>query len=417
MSDWISLVEASYNLELNQQTWLDQVADNVAPLIKDEGTGVTAHIFQLSATQYRQLTWAHDGANWQDSLMRTSIRIAPPRAIDLILRSGVPMSTLSELVFPALPITERLYRQLTFGKLRDAFGASAHTGTGMGFALSKPIKSPRTPTEGERNRWARAMAHIAAGLRLRHTLGKLQLDGEQVESVLTPGGDVTHARDIAQSKNAREILREAARRIDRARTRAGRVDAEVALALWEGLVDGRWSLVDHFDSDRRRFVVAVRNDPNMRDPRGLTLRERQVAEFFGMGRQVKEIAYILGLAPSSIADSLSHAQLKLGLESKPELAAFFAPKGMRARLAEIELAGERLAIGSHPIGDAKRFAALTDAEREVTIMLMQGATNMAIATKRGTAERTIANQAQSIYHKLGVRSRAQLAAVLGSVAE
>ena len=45
MSDWISLVEASYNLELNQQTWLDQVADNVAPLIKDEGTGVTAHIF------------------------------------------------------------------------------------------------------------------------------------------------------------------------------------------------------------------------------------------------------------------------------------------------------------------------------------------------------------------------------------
>ena len=50
-------------------------------------------------------------------------------------------------------------------------------------------------------------------------------------------------------------------------------------------------------------------------------------------------------------------------------------------------------------------------------MLMQGATNMAIATKRGTAERTIANQAQSIYHKLGVRSRAQLAAVLGSVAE
>ena len=34
------------------------------------------------------------------------------------------------------------------------------------------------------------------------------------------------------------------RRIDRARTRAGREDVDAALGMWEGLVDGRWSLVD-----------------------------------------------------------------------------------------------------------------------------------------------------------------------------
>jgi DNA-binding CsgD family transcriptional regulator len=375
VSDWIGLVEASYDLQLDQQAWLDQVRNKVEPLIKDEGTGVTAHIFQLSPTQYRQLAWAHGGSSWQDRLMRMSIKIAPPRTIDIMLRSGIPVSTLSELVFPAISVTEGLYRKLTLGKLHDALGAAAHTGTGMGVALAKPIKSARSLNESEKNRWARAMAHIAAGLRLRQGLGQLQLDGEQIEAVLTPGGEVADARDAAQGKSAREVLRQAVRRIDRARTRAQRVDAEGALQLWEGLVDGRWSLVDHFDTDRRRFVVAVRNDPNVRDPRGLSLRERQVAEFFGMGRQVKEIGYILGLAPSSIADSLSDAQRKLGLESKAELAAFFAPKGMRARLAEIELAGEHLAIGSHPIGDATRFAALTDAEREVTLMLMQGATS------------------------------------------
>jgi DNA-binding NarL/FixJ family response regulator len=415
MSDWISLVEASYELELDQQAWLDHVAQKAAALIKDEGTGVTAHIFHLSATQYRHVAWAGGGGQWQDWLMRASAKIAPSRAIDLILRSGITASTMSAYLFPALPITKRLYSQLTLGKLHDAYGVAAHTGTGMGVALAKGMKSPRTPTPGECHRWARAAAHIAGGLRLRHALGHLQLDAEQVEAVLTPAGVVADARSTAQPKDVRVALREAVRRIDRARTRAVREDTETALDLWEGLVDGRWSLVDYFDTDNRRYVVAVKNDPEMRDPRGLTMRERQMAEFFGMGRHVKEIGYILGLAPSSVADTLTHAQHKLGLESKAELAAFFAPKGMRARLAEIELAGQQLVVGSQPIGDAQRFAALTNAEREVAIMLMQGATNMVIAEKRGSAERTIANQAQSIYQKLGVRSRAELAATLGSV--
>jgi DNA-binding CsgD family transcriptional regulator/ElaB/YqjD/DUF883 family membrane-anchored ribosome-binding protein len=415
MSDWISLVEASYQLELDQKSWLDRLATHAASLIKDEGTGVSAHIFHLSATQYRQVAWAGDGLQWQDWLMRVSTKIAPSGAIDLILRSGIPMGTMSELLFPALPITKRLYNQITLGSLGDAFGVSAHTGTGMGVALAKGMKSPRAPSRGERHCWARAAAHMAAGLRLRHVFGDLQLDAETVEAVLTPAGEVADARASAQPTNARAALREGVRRIDRARTRAVREDTESALNLWEGLVDGRWSLVDYFDTDRRRYVVAVKNDPDMRDPRGLTMRERQIAEFFGMGRQSKEIGYILGLTPSSIGNTLTHAQHKLGLKSKAELAAFFAPKGMRARLAEVELAGQQLVVGSQPIGDARRFASLTDAEREVAIMLMQGATNSAIAETRGSAERTVANQAQSIYQKLGVRSRVELAATLGSI--
>jgi len=56
-----------------------------------------------------------------------------------------------------------------------------------------------------------------------------------------------------------------------------------AMENWRGLVDGRWSLVDRFDSDGKRFVVAVKNDPEARDPRGLSRREQQVSELVGLG--------------------------------------------------------------------------------------------------------------------------------------
>jgi hypothetical protein len=61
---------------------------------------------------------------------------------------------------------------------------------------------------------------------------------------------------------ARELPRaqRAAKAIDRARSRA-RSNEDEALELWQGLVAGRWSLVEQFDSDGRRFLVARKNDP------------------------------------------------------------------------------------------------------------------------------------------------------------
>ena len=51
---------------------------------------------------------------------------------------------------------------------------------------------------------------------------------------------------------------------------------------------------------------------------------------------------------------------------------------------------------------------LTSAERDVVAMVIDGLPNEAIAAKRGTRIRTVANQLQSIYRKLGVGSRLEL---------
>jgi DNA-binding NarL/FixJ family response regulator len=114
-------------------------------------------------------------------------------------------------------------------------------------------------------------------------------------------------------------LRSAARALDRARGSLRRRDPEQAVAIWEALVAGRWSLVDHFDSDGRRFVLAHRNDADVPDARGFTDRERQVLAYAALGHSNKVIAYELGLSTSTVAYHLTRARAKLQLRSAAAL--------------------------------------------------------------------------------------------------
>jgi DNA-binding NarL/FixJ family response regulator len=301
---------------------------------------------------------------------------------------------------------------LTGGRARDVFMAGAQSGTALGIAFGVWLKEERYPTPLERKRWPCLCAHLGAGLRLRLAARGLQLDADPVEAVLDSGGKVHDARGQAVGASARQLLREAVCRIEQARTAQGRSDPDPAMDSWEGLVDGRWSLVDRFDTDGRRFVVAVKNDPAHPDPRGLTMGEREVSEFVGLGRSTKEIGYILGVSLSAVTNLTARAQAKLGLSSRAELAAFFAPAGLRAKLAEVAVSGERLLVGAYPLVDKRQVEKLTDAEREVVAHLVTGSTNSDIANRRRTSESTVANQIHSVYLKLGVRSRTELAARL-----
>jgi hypothetical protein len=49
MSDWIEVVEAGYDLSLGRADWLERVLETAAPLM-DQGVGVNAQIFRVSAT-------------------------------------------------------------------------------------------------------------------------------------------------------------------------------------------------------------------------------------------------------------------------------------------------------------------------------------------------------------------------------
>jgi len=98
-----------------------------------------------------------------------------------------------------------------------------------------------------------------------------------------------------------------------------RSDPHKAIEIWKALVRGRWSTVDWFDTDGRRFILAVPNAPEVTDPRGLTERERQVVSYAAVGQSNKMIAYRLGLSRSRVSLLLRSAMRKLGTRTRAQL--------------------------------------------------------------------------------------------------
>jgi DNA-binding CsgD family transcriptional regulator len=412
--DWISVVEAGYWLDSDDRTWLAGLLDCIArEHWRDQIS--TAFTFDLTSKGFTLRDVTIHGPPEIDDHLRASLAVVSPEGLNLAYGSGcAPVGTVSELIFHRAA-DEETFKRTNSGVVEDVLRVVAHSGTGQGVGLTLVLDKVRKSMQTERRRWTRCAAHIGAGLRLRaiaHQLGSL--DGKPIEAIFDGSGKLCDAREAATSKGARDLLRTAVRRAEKARSACGRIDADEALKAWEALICGRWSLVDRFDSDRRRFVVAVRNDLRSLDPRGLSLRERQVAEYAGQGRSAKEIAYLLGAPAASVENSLRRAQAKLDLRSRVELTAFFAPRGLRARLAEIAVGGDTLLVGTIPQFDESKLACLSAAEREVAAMLIAGSTNQDIATRRATSARTVANQVQSVFRKFHARSRGELVSRLST---
>jgi DNA-binding CsgD family transcriptional regulator len=87
-----------------------------------------------------------------------------------------------------------------------------------------------------------------------------------------------------------------------------------------------------------------------------------------------------------------------------------APAGVQAW--RLDVPGEEMALLAWPVAPRPLPPALTAAEAEVSRLLVAGLSYAAIARARGTSPRTVANQAASVYRKLGVGSRDELEAWL-----
>jgi len=413
-SDWIAVLEANYTLDGNEPRWLAGLLECIVTQ-HWRNSVCAAFTFDLSATTISVRDIAVHGPPEMHHNVRATVEGLSADGIDRTYRTGRAVGTFSENIVGQLPDQEAMFRAVNAGVAPDILGIIAHSGSGSrGLSLNLILDAPRRSTPAEQRRWTCCAAHIGAGLRLRAMADRLAtLDAAPIEAIFDGGGKLYDARAGAMGQTARRALRRAVLHVDKVRT-AGRREPDAALKTWEALIRGRWSLVDKFDSDGRRFVAAIRNDPRFPDPRGLSLRERQVAEYVAIGRSTKEIAYLLGASPDSVENSARRAQAKLGLASRVELAAFFAPGGIRARLAQVAVADDVLLIGSADGLSEQRLAGVTSAEREVLGLLIAGSTNQDIARRRGTSANTTANQIQAIFRKFGVRSRIELMARLGT---
>ena len=94
--------------------------------------------------------------------------------------------------------------------------------------------------------------------------------------------------------------------------------------------------------------------------------------------------------------------------------ALSAPAGMRT--SRFTIGSTEYLVVSYALDEPEPSELLTPAERDVALGLVRGWSLSRIAKVRGTSKRTIANQTQAIYRRLGVASRLELAALLRSKA-
>jgi DNA-binding CsgD family transcriptional regulator len=211
-------------------------------------------------------------------------------------------------------------------RLGDELWVNASDPTGMGCCIIASMRRRGPIGSREKHRWSCVAAHVATAFRIRRQFslrGPTSSAGTTPapEAILDPDCSVQHAERPAADGRARASLRQAVQAMDRARGALRRRNADEAVATWRALVSGRWSLLDHFDSDGRRFVIAHRNDAKVPDERALTLRERQVLAYAGLGHSNKVIAYELGLSTSTVSSHLTRARAKLRLASWGALSA------------------------------------------------------------------------------------------------
>jgi len=179
-----------------------------------------------------------------------------------------------------------------------------------------PLRKRYAPPRLETEFWGKIGTHIAAGHRLRRRLTAAPAE-TQATAVLGPDGSALELSEEALP--LRDTLRRTVRALDRAKARDFRTGSSETVDLWKGLLAGEWSLLDKVDTDGKRYVLAIRNDPDARAPHSLSRREAQVATYIAQGRSHKSVSYELGIAMSTVGTHLRNALNKLGLSSHAEL--------------------------------------------------------------------------------------------------
>ena len=322
----IALVEAAYNLEVSEADWLPNLLRAGGDLL-NLGQGCAGAILAGKSCEGAPLVSQIHTENASDDLA-TRLALAARDVEPSISEAPAPppeptVHTLSEARDTHPEVHEALSSHL---RCEDMLALWAVDPDMHGVGIHIPSSRLIHLDWKARKRWKMLSSHISAGHRLRRQLG---LDREGVPLAELPVEDgavldsqcfsVTDAMGQAKGGEALSAIRKAAIQTECARRRLRHGEAEQALNLWEEVVRGRWSIVDWFDSDGRRFILALPNAPDARDPRGLTEREIQVAAQVSTGDSCKLVAYRLRISRSRVSALLHGAMLKLGVQSRPEL--------------------------------------------------------------------------------------------------
>ena len=187
-------------------------------------------------------------------------------------------------------------------------------------------------------------------------------------------------------------------------------------ALWRDLINGKWFVRSGFCSEIDCFLVLEPRSQNAGSrppaPHVVTMLEQVLT-----GESQKVLAIDAELSRSTVATRCAGCLRNIGKEHTLSrvptlvLLAAHAARGMKlgaATVRQITGANSERWLVSYERPDGVLRATLSEAEREVTRLLVEGRTHTQMARVRKTSPRTIANQLGSSFRKLGVTGRTAL---------
>jgi DNA-binding CsgD family transcriptional regulator len=328
----LAIIEAAYDLESDDVTWLEGVLRKVRPYI-DCGLGVYANFYEPS-----------DDVSVLD-VPSPIFLDCKPAFLDVIAPAtkmlhsdhiraaygGPPCHSLSQAYRRGGIVYEedasmRFIAQQT--GVTDLLLVNAWENQGRGCCFAAALDRVRPFPTRTATVLSRVARHVAAAQRLRRSVRRGQAGSTTLdaEAVLDQRGAVLHAEGEAKGTSERELLASSTKALVGARERWRDSDPEQVAAVWNALVDGRWSLVDSFDRDGKRFLLARRNALDVPEPSALSAAERQVVALVARGHSTQLIAYELGQSASLVSTILQRALRKLRIRSRTELLALFNAK-------------------------------------------------------------------------------------------
>jgi DNA-binding CsgD family transcriptional regulator len=225
-----------------------------------------------------------------------------------------------------------------------------------------------------------------------------------------------HARQLELSEVCSLLRTSASQRLERLLLLGGMCTStqqftnRVDLAdLWQQLVDGRLTIIDAGCSSDRCYV---RVRTAARTP--LTPSQSEALERLLTGESQKELAYEKQLAVSTVCCRASEAlEAIAGSRSSSRaplllVIAAHAVKGDPVELASFEVAAlDEWFVSIRTPAWTPDFS-LTVSEHAIAFLAMAGASYSEISQRRQRSPRTIANQLNAIFTKVGARGRSEL---------
>jgi DNA-binding CsgD family transcriptional regulator len=312
-SSLLAAIDACYALDVSEPQWIEGLVDGCRPFL-NYGFGVFGWTFRKG--EWMTVLPVGVDPDFGQAMLRTAGCFSEDELLDVFL--GRRAASATERLGRGVGLSEHASVGVHLRSLgiQDFHGLTVYDASGQGIALAAAAPRVLRISRHVTHRLERVGAHILAGYRLRRAL-------DAPDAVLDPSGRALHAQGPARDKRHLEALAEAVKTFERVHSARGQRRPDEALEAWEALVAGRWSLVQTFESDGRRYLLARRNPPGAPESTPVSAIEAHALLLRAQGMTHKVMAYELGVSESALHHHVRRGMQKLGISHDTELPSLF----------------------------------------------------------------------------------------------